>query len=346
VKIGIAAIQTPFIDGGAQYHIAELHAALRNAGHTVASISIPFRFWPIAQVRRAMDIWSSEDFTQLNGHELDRVICLQFPAYYVRHPAKVLWLMHQYRVAYELWDTPYAQDFRNEPGANVLRDYIHASDTELLGSIQTRYATSKNVARRLQRHNRLSASPLYHPPPNAEKFFSAPAEDYIFAPGRLEVAKRLDLLIGAIPYLKTAISVLITGDGGQRPQLEKLVKDLKVEGCVRFLGQIPNAEKIGLYAHCLSVYFAPFDEDLGYVTLEAMLSSKPVITCVDSGGPLEFVRHGETGLVVEPKPEAIAAAIEQLSTNRRTAARLGLEARERYDKFAMSWPNVVEQLLR
>ena len=39
----------------------------------------------------------------------------------------------------------------------------------------------------------------------------------------------------------------------------------------------------------LGVIFPPLDEDYGYVTLEAMLAAKPVITCTDSGGPLEFV---------------------------------------------------------
>ncbi len=80
---------------------------------------------------------------------------------------------------------------------------------------------------------------------------------------------------------------------------------------------------LNLYAHASAVFFGPLDEDYGYVTLEAMLSSKPVITCRDSGGPLEFVVNNETGYVTEPEPEEIAAALEKLMGDAALAKRWG-----------------------
>ncbi len=72
-------------------------------------------------------------------------------------------------------------------------------------------------------------------------------------------------------------------------------------------------ELIDLYAGALAVVYPPFDEDFGYVTLEAFLARKPVITCTDSGGPNEFVVDGVNGFVCAPNPEALAAAIDQLA---------------------------------
>jgi glycosyltransferase involved in cell wall biosynthesis len=89
--------------------------------------------------------------------------------------------------------------------------------------------------------------------------------------------------------------------------------------------------------------YTPFDEDYGYVTLESFLSHKPVITATDSGGPLEFVVDGVNGIVVEPSPEAIAAAINHLAGDRARAARLGDAGFER--ARLVTWDGVVEKLV-
>jgi glycosyltransferase involved in cell wall biosynthesis len=68
-----------------------------------------------------------------------------------------------------------------------------------------------------------------------------------------------------------------------------LAHQLDIEPRVEWLGQ-SQRKKRALYAHTLGVIFPPVDEDYGYVTLEAMLASKPLITCTDSGAPLEFVQ--------------------------------------------------------
>jgi glycosyltransferase involved in cell wall biosynthesis len=114
---------------------------------------------------------------------------------------------------------------------------------------------------------------------------------------------------------------------------------------VRWLGAVPEGEKFRLYAHSLGVIFPPVDEDYGYITLEAMLSSKPVVTCTDSGGPLEFVRDGETGYIADPSPEGLAAALDRLWEDRTRAKSLGEAGRELYDGLGISWSTVVKKLL-
>jgi glycosyltransferase involved in cell wall biosynthesis len=76
-----------------------------------------------------------------------------------------------------------------------------------------------------------------------------------------------------------------------------------VEDRVEFLGYVTDEELVNLYAGCAFVFFAPHDEDYGYITLEAFLSRKPVITAFDSGGPLEFVKHDVNGFVLDSLEE-------------------------------------------
>jgi glycosyltransferase involved in cell wall biosynthesis len=344
VKIVLVTIQTPFIHGGAEYLIGGLQQALLSAGHTVEQVSMPFRFHPLEQVRRSMETWASEDFTLLNGHAPELAICFQFPAYYVQHPNKTLWLMHQFRTVYDLWETPFASEFKEDAGATTLRDRIRACDRQHLAQIPNRFAISQNTSSRLKQYNDVSSAVLYHPPPSSSRYFCAPAESYIFAPGRLEELKRHDLLIRAMARVKTPIIAVIAGEGGQSQRLRKLVAELDLSSRVQFVGQITEEEKIGLYAHAVGVFFGPFDEDLGYVTLEGMLAAKPVITCSDSGGPLEFIRSQETGIVVAPDPQEIANAVDFLNSERKTARTMGENAQQQYHDLGISWDSVVQTL--
>jgi glycosyltransferase involved in cell wall biosynthesis len=95
----------------------------------------------------------------------------------------------------------------------------------------------------------------------------------------------------------------------------------------------------------MAVIFPPVDEDYGYITLEAMLSSKAVITCEDSGGPLEFVAHKQTGLIAKPTAIALAKALDELWQDRSLAVKYGRAGRDRYQQLKLSWPEVVRRLL-
>jgi glycosyltransferase involved in cell wall biosynthesis len=345
VKIILATIQTPFIHGGAEYLIRGLNDALSERGVYVERVSMPFRFAPLSEVSRSMEIWENEDLTLLNGYEADHIICLQFPTYYLKHPHKVLWLLHQYRMVYDLWDTPFATEFRKLPEAAVLRDSIRQKDAEFLSEIPKRFTIAKNVSSRLERYTGVSSTPIYHPPFMAEGFYNAPAESYVLVPSRLEEAKRQSMFIRAMKYVRSKVVGLVCGDGGQKPNLEALAAELGVDDRITFLGQVTDGEKLGLYAHCLCVFFGPYDEDYGYVTLEAMLSQKAVITCSDSGGPLEFVVPGHTGFVTAPDPEQIAETIDWLHDHPAIAVDAGKAGLQRYSDLNISWRAVVESLL-
>lgn len=278
------------------------------------------------------------DLSAPNGCTVDRVISLQFPGYAAHHPHHIVWLMHQHRAVYELFDPA-----RADADLAALRTEITAFDNHALARVRYRFA-SPRCAERLLHYNGLSAEPLMHPPALAEHFYNAEAQPYIYYPSRLETLKRQELLIEAARHLRSPVKIIFSGEGGQSGHYHKLLRNYQLQSRIRFLGHISEAHKLAFYAHALAVFFGPLDEDYGYITLEAMLAAKPVITCTDSGGPLAFIEHGDTGFIEAPDPRAIAARIDALYANRSRARQIGRNARAHYHSLALSWHHVAELL--
>ncbi len=344
MRVGIATVHTPPITGGAELLADGLRAALVRAGHSVHRLIAPFSYRSLNDARRSMDQWESQDFMPYNGGSIDRVIGLKWPAYLMRHPAMAVWLLHQHRPAYDLFGTPHGFP-ASDPAAIALRDRIHEADTRALGRLPAVHTISERVCERLKSANGVESTALYHPPARAEAYHCAPAEAYILAPSRLEALKRQSLLIEAMAEVRAPVTAVIVGDGGDRARLERLAAARGVEARVRFLGAVSHDRLIALYARASAVFFAPQDEDYGYVTLEAMLASKPVVTCLDSGGPLEFVQDAVTGSVVAPTASAVAEALERLCSDPGLARRMGEAGRARYEALGLDWNRVVETLL-
>lgn len=343
MRVLVTTVQVPFIKGGGELHADGLVDALRMRDVETELVSMPFRFSPPSEVIQSMNAWAEQDFWKFAPGNVDKVICLKFPSYYLSHPNKIVWLMHQHRAVYELYNTNYGES-DSSPAAQNLREEVIKRDTDALRTVKV-YANSRRVSQRLARYNNLTSTPLYHPPRCADAFFEGDQMPYIFAPSRLESLKRHELLLRAMPHIDRSIMAVFVGHGGIRARLEQLAVELDLLHRVKFLGHVGFRDLTHLYANSLGVYFGPFDEDYGYVTLEAMLSAKPVITCSDSGGPLEFVVDGETGYVADPSPIAIAACVNKLAANRALARSLGRAGKSRYWNFDISWKRVVDLLL-
>jgi glycosyltransferase involved in cell wall biosynthesis len=260
----------------------------------------------------------------------------------VRHPNKVAWLIHQYRAAYELCGTEYSDFQHIEPDVN-LRDRLIQLDTEMLGECRAIFANARNTAQRLAKYNGLTAEALYHPPRLAARLRPGPYGDYVLSVGRIESVKRVDLLVRAMAHVDPPIRLLIAGDGTQRANVERLAESCGVADRVTFLGTASDEQLLDLYARTLAVLYPPYDEDFGYVTLEAFLARKPVITCSDSGDPTEFVADGVNGRICEPSADAMAAAINQYAQNRALAKAMG-EAGQPV-AARITWDGVVERLV-
>jgi glycosyltransferase involved in cell wall biosynthesis len=175
-------------------------------------------------------------------------------------------------------------------------------------------------------------------------------DGYILAIGRITASKRQHLLVHAMSHVGPNVRLVIAGQP-ERPdegeEMERLVADRGLQDRVRLdLRFISDEEKVELLARARAVAYLPHDEDsYGYVTVEAMLSHKPVITAKDSGGVLQLVRHQHTGLVAEATPESLAAAMQSLSSDARLATRMGQAGNALVEKLDLSWDSVVETLL-
>jgi glycosyltransferase involved in cell wall biosynthesis len=342
MRVLIATVQVPFVRGGAEMHAEGLQAALTAAGHQVEQVKLPFKWYPPEEIMRGALAWRMLDVTEANGRPVDLVVGMKFPAYTVAHPRKVLWVIHQYRSAYNLWGTPF-DDLSTYPDGARVRDLIRHCDERFIPEARKVFANSRAVADRLARYNALPGTPLYPPPHHLGRYRDDGPGDYLFYAGRLDRLKRLDLAIDAMKRVRGGAKLKIAGAGPLAEELRKQIAGLGVADRVELLGFVDAEALIDLYAGCRAAYYAPLNEDYGYVTVEAFLSRKPVVTTSDAGGPLEFVTHGETGAVAEPDPEAIAAAIDALWAQPVSRLReMGEAGRARVEDI--TWDHVIDRL--
>jgi glycosyltransferase involved in cell wall biosynthesis len=340
--VAVCEAKVPFVTGGAELHVTGLVNELLRHGYRAERVSVPFKWYPKSELLAQAAAWRLIDLSESNGQPIDTVIATKFPTYFVRHPHKVTWLFHQYRAIYDLCGTAFSE-FEHTEADVRLRDRLIGLDNDALGESQRIFANARNTAARLERYNGLHAEPLYHPPPLAGRLAQGPLGDYVLSVGRLEANKRVDLIIRGLAQADRATRLVVVGEGPLRSDLEELAERERILDRVTFTGALDDLALIVLYAGALGIVFPPYDEDYGYITLEAFLSRKPVITTTDAGGPLEFVTDRVTGLVVEPTPEAIGGAIARLAADRSLAQALGDAGFDRAS--TISWEGVVERLM-
>jgi glycosyltransferase involved in cell wall biosynthesis len=280
------------------------------------------------------------DLEEADGRAIDVVVATKFPSYVVRHHEKRVWLVHQFRQAYELDGTELGQ-FGPSPEERALRRQVQALDRRALGEASRLFATSANVAGRLARSTGLEAEVLPHPP-QALPYRTAPPQGFVLSASRLDLAKRIDLLLDAAA-LADGFDVVIVSDGPDRVRLEEVARARGLDGRVRFEGRVSQERLAELYATCTAVYYAPVDEDFGMGPYEAFLSGKPVITTTDAGGPLDVVHDRETGLVVAPEAAAIAQAATWLGAHQADAEALGRAGKALADE--VTWDRAIARLL-
>ena len=346
-RVLICAAQVPFARGGAEMLVDSLAAALGERGVEAEVVRIPFSLTSRTQLLKSALAWRLVDFQTVDRAPVDRVICTRFPSYLVRHPVKVVWLIHQLRQVYDLRGTEFS-DFGEGPRDRRAIEMVRAMDRRTLSEARRLFTISGNVARRLEEHVGLAAEPLYPPPPRIDLLAPGPEPDgeppYVVSAGRLDRLKRFDLLVRAVAESRGGLRAVVAGDGPERGELERLAGELGVADRVGFPGFVADEEMARLYRGCRAVWYAPFDEDYGYVTVEAMRCAKPVVTCADAGGVLEFVRDGETGFVCPPgSPRAAAAALDRLLADPDLARRLGDRGRAAVEEIG--WDRVVDRLM-
>jgi glycosyltransferase involved in cell wall biosynthesis len=239
----------------------------------------------------------------------------------------------------------------DDPRDEVLRRMITDGDAITLGECAYRSAISKNVADRLQSYNGLSATVLYPPLPLGDRYQNRPAKQYVLSVGRLCRIKRLDLMLNSMKHVSPEVSLKVVGvadEPGVMEYFNNIIKAHDIGKRVELLGRVSDEALVDLYAEAMGVFYAPFDEDYGYVTLEAMASGRPVVTATDSGGTLEFVKDRENGRVVPPDAIAMAEAFNELARDPEAAKRMGANGRSFIESSGMlsqGWDTLINALL-
>lgn len=347
MKIAITLTQVPFSRGGAEVLADALQEQLIARGHAVDIITLPFKWYPPEQILDCMMAARLTDITEVNGDKIDRVIAMKFPTYYMPHPNKVLWLLHQHRQAYDLFGTKLSDLFQTPSGREIAAE-IKRWDDEFLGEYPKRFTISQNVTQRLRTFNGLDSTPLHIPLNRPDDFKPGPFGDFVFYPGRFDHTKRQHLLVDALKLTPPPLKAVLVGSTDSlygRELRARVAEDKDLRDRVSILGVVSEEQKLALYSSCSAVYNGVQDEDYGYVTIEAFYAGKPVVTHSDSGGPLEFVEHGSSGWITAPSPTGLATCLTEISLGRAPVREMGENARSSILRANLSWDHVISSLL-
>lgn len=341
MRILVANNTAPFVRGGAELLADRLVDELRREGHEVDLLRLPLGNSP----RQVLDGLLAGALVDLVG--VDRVIGLKFPAYLIPHDDVVVWLIHQFRQAYD----PPPVGWPSDPALDRVVSAVRVADQAAFAHANRLYAISPIVAERLRKHTGFTAEVLMTPPHAEQEFRTHESEDFIVALGRISGSKRQSLAIKAMAHARPGYRLVVAGAPEDAATLRTIERDIAELGLTDRVELIPRfiseEEKLDLIARSIGSVYLPIDEDsYGYVCYEAAMSNKPSVTGTDSGGTLTLVDHGRTGLVSPPEPEALAAAFDELALHRDRSRAMGQNARTLALELDLSWTRVIEELTR
>jgi glycosyltransferase involved in cell wall biosynthesis len=343
MKIAVVNNCVPFVSGGAEHLANALVQKLNEYGHKALLVRIPFQWrTPEAIVEQMLACRC------IRIDNVDRVIGLKFPAYYIPHDDKVLWLLHQFRQAYDLWGTPYQEIPSNAEGERI-RNVIIESDNRWLRECRKICTISPVASERLKKFNGIDSTVVFHPLLRSDHFRCEDFGDYVFYPSRITGGKRQLLAVESMKHVKSALRLVIAGSPETPADLQRIEASIRQHGLQDRVELLPRfiseEEKAHLLAKSLACVYTPYDEDsYGYVTLEAYHSRKPVLTCTDSGGTRILVEHEVTGYVAAPEPRAMAEALDRLFLDRRKTILMGQMGYDRMMSLKITWDHVIGSL--
>ena len=333
----------PYTRGGVENLSAGLFMAInRYTGHSAELIKVPIRENSAINLLKAYF-----SFSRINLNQFDLVISVKYPAWMIRHPFHMIYMCHRLRGLYDTYPAElkskkwYRMPLQAFPGP-LIRKIVHFLDNRAVNPsrIFSTFAISGTVAgREGYFHEHLLPEVIY--PPSAREMLDTGPREHFFTVSRLDAPKRIDLLIQAYRRSDSRYPFIIAGGGPQREYLNYLAEG---DDRIRFAGEVADDQLWDLYRRSLAVLYAPHAEDYGYITIEAMKFGKPVITTLDSGGPMEFVENGITGFAVLPDPDEIATKINKLASDDTIAAAMEKNVQEKVRDI--TWPVTVKKLLR
>lgn len=165
---------------------------------------------------------------------------------------------------------------------------------------------------------------------DARAALNLPTEDILLYAGRLGREKNLDFLLRSFAILrlrKPNTRLVIAGDGPYRETLKEYAGSLGLTPYIIFTGFLDRADLIDLYKQTTVFVFASKTDTQGLVVMEAMMAGAAVVA-VNVLGPVDVLRSGETGILVNPDENEFAGACLRLLENEGERRRMGAAAHE------------------
>jgi glycosyltransferase involved in cell wall biosynthesis len=344
MKVLVANNMAPFVWGGAEELAKHLVDRINARGHEAELLRIPFRWEPAEDILAQMIAMRSFELPNV-----DRLIALKFPVYLLQHEHKSMWLLHQFRQAYDLYDAGYSSIQDDEAGQS-LRETIARADTQSFAEARNVFTNAPTTSDRLWLYNEVPSEVLRPPLNDPELFTGGPSGGYIFAGGRVNGAKRQHLLVEALALASPKTRLVIAGPPESQADADLLhstVERLGLAGRVTLDLRFLSRRELADYAnHSSACAYIPFDEDsLGYVSMEAAEAGKAIITTTDSGGVLGLVQVGDNGWVAEPTPASLAEAMSAATQSPAKTRKMGQASRERWRGMNVTWDYTLDRLL-
>jgi glycosyltransferase involved in cell wall biosynthesis len=309
--------------------------ALRAAGHHATEVAVPADHSTLTATLESYARCYALDLAQY-----DLAISTGAPTFMASHPNHTSYLTHVLANAY-------ASPGSDPPPAGARwaqQRTVQALDRFGLrpGRVRRHFSRGHTIYRRLRDSSSWWTTVGYRAlphPPALSGFVNPRAQNHILVADRPHEQSRLELIVDAYRHVPGTVPLLVVGAGGDDERLRALAGE---DGRVKFLGEIPDADLLDLYADALLVVSVRREAEHALATLEAFKSGKPVLTCTDSGEPLSFVRHGETGYVAEPTAQGIAGCLTAALGAPSSAAAMGARAARAVSGIA--WEPIVDAL--
>ena len=259
MKVALASSVVPFVGGGARFIVEWLEEKLREHGHNVEQIYLPFT-----------ENTPQEIFDQMAAYRLidcaaaDRLITFRPPAHIIPHANKIIWFIHHIRSFYDLWETP-MRSFPQTPANKAFRAQLFIADNVALREAKRVFTNSQTVSDRLLAFNGITSEPLYPPLAAPERFRCDEHGDYIVYISRIEPVKRQDLLVRAMQFVKSAVKVRIYGESISPLYIQEIhntISQLQLQEAVLFSPRwLAEDDKVGILAGSLAAAYFPVDEE-------------------------------------------------------------------------------------
>ncbi len=160
---------------------------------------------------------------------------------------------------------------------------------------------------------------------------------------RLYRWKNVDALIRMVPRFERGATLLIVGDGPERPRLERLAKDVGVADRIVFTGDVPH-DRVATYLGASDVCVLNTQyEGLSHTLVEARHVGAPIVT-TDIGGNREILHHEHSALLVPFGDEdAFVGAVNRLLNDPAYGEQLARAAKSGLEHF--HWNRLVDETL-